>query len=354
MSVLPESGNLVTQAEAAERRLVETGAASAPPQGETVAGALVRIVQQNPNMDLEKVRGMMEIAREWEGEEARKAYLDALARAQASMAIVAKQQESHHGKYADYGAVVRTIAPVLAREGLSFDHEIQQEGATITVSCVLSHEAGHSRRVTMSAPPDDSGKKNAIQQIRSTVKYLQRATLEVISGAATGDGDDDGNSFATELISDEQREGLEKQLDELGATDDDRAKFLSFLAKKTKREIETLADLPTTALPAAKQALAAKRKAQDEAKPEAPSVAWFQAKDGSGRYECHGGDPASPEAKDALFKRLSADLAPPGGKWTPDEASIAREIAEANAALIGTLPDELQAELQAAWAEIPE
>ena len=282
-----ESGNLVTQSEAAERRMAEHKPATAPQQGETVAGALVRIVQQNPNMDLEKVRGMMEIAREWEGEEARKAYLDALARAQQAMATVVKNKESHHGMYADYGAVVQTIRPALAQEGLSFDHEIQQEGATITVSCVLSHEAGYSRRVTMSAPPDDSGKKNPIQQIRSTTKYLQRATLEAITGAATGDDDDDGNAFAVELISDEDREGLEKQLDELGATDDDHAKFLSFLAKKTKRDLESLADLPATALPAAKQALAAKRRAQGPAAPakEEPHAgetvsepAWYQAK----------------------------------------------------------------------------
>ena len=352
-----ESGTLVTQAEAAERRMAET--APPAPSGEVTPARMLEIAVQQ-GADLDKLEKLMDLQERWEVGERRKAFHAALARAQLSMPIVKKTAEGHHdSKYADYGALVKAVKPCLAAEGLSYRHQLIDENGEIVVVCILSHELGHEEQVRFSAPPDSGKSMNAIQARKSTVTYLRRATFEAVTGAATEGEDDDGNAFAVKLISDEDREGLEKQLDELGAADDDRARFLSFLAKKTKRELETLADLPATALPAAKQALAAKRRAQGEAKP-APEphagetvseAAWYQAKDGSGRYECHGGDPTSEAAATALFERLKEDLAP--RDWTADEASIALEIAEANRVLIDGLPKKQRDALQAAWADIP-
>lgn len=360
-----ESGNLVTQAEAAERRMAET--APAPPSGEVTPARMLEIAVQQ-GADLSKLEKLMDLQERWEAAQGEKAFNAALAAAQDGMPIVPKskhvQYPSNRGPdvdywHADYGVLVKTIKPHLSAQGLSYRHRVKQEAGMIHVECVLSL-GQHSESVSLSAPPDDSGGKNTIQQTKSTITYLKRATFEAVTGAATEDDDDDGHAYAAVvLISDEDRERLEKQLDELGATDEERRKFVSFLAKKTKREIETLADLPATALPAAKQALAAKRRAQGEAKP-APEpqagetvseAAWYQAKDGSGRYECHGGDPTSEAAATALFERLKEDLAP--RDWTADEASIALEIAEANRVLIDGLPKMQRDALQAALADIP-
>ena len=63
---------------------------------------------------------------------------------------------------------------------------------------------GHSESVTLSAPPDDSGKKNNIQQIASTVTYLERYTLLAATGTAVKEQDDDGSAsgMSEELITD--------------------------------------------------------------------------------------------------------------------------------------------------------
>jgi hypothetical protein len=50
----------------------------------------------------------------------------------------------------------------------------------------------------MSAPPDASGGKNTIQQIASTVTYLQRYTLLAITGVATKGQDDDARGAQPE------------------------------------------------------------------------------------------------------------------------------------------------------------
>ena len=67
-----------------------------------------------------------------------------------------------------------------------------QTDGSVTVTCHITHEAGHRESVTLSGPPDDSGKKNKIQQVGSTVTYLQRYTLLSSLGLATADQDDDG------------------------------------------------------------------------------------------------------------------------------------------------------------------
>ena len=56
----------------------------------------------------------------------------------------------------------------------------------------VTHIKGHSEDTTLSGPPDDSGRKNNIQQIASTVSYLERYTLFALLGLASQDMDDDG------------------------------------------------------------------------------------------------------------------------------------------------------------------
>ena len=76
----------------------------------------------------------------------------------------------------------------------------------------------------MTAPPDGSGKKNQIQQIASTVTYLERYTLFAILGLASADQDDDAVSVTVQYITAEQAADLEAKAEEVGA---DKTRFLS-------------------------------------------------------------------------------------------------------------------------------
>lgn len=265
-----ERGGLITAAEAAERRLAERE--PTPPAEQDRGAALMRMMERT--QDPELIGKMLDLYQRWEQGENRKAYIDALARAQETMPVVAKNAhvffEGKGGRadtdywHADYGNLVKTVKPHLSREGLSYDHNVRQEDARIYVTCILSHGAGHEKSVTLSAPPDDTGGKNPIQQVKSTVTYLKRATLELVSGAATEDDDDDGRGYdgqAVELIGEEEVAEIESALAELGA---DRAGFLSYLSKRAKREILDVVDIPAAAMLAARQAIAAKRKKMAE------------------------------------------------------------------------------------------
>jgi hypothetical protein len=80
---------------------------------------------------------------------------------------------------------------------------VQQREGRVHVTCIVTHERGHSETVTMDAPPDSSGKKNSIQQIASATTYLQRYTLLAATGMATKGMDDDGRGADDEGASDD-------------------------------------------------------------------------------------------------------------------------------------------------------
>lgn len=102
--------------------------------------------------------------------------------------------------FPELSEICKVINPICQQVGLSYDWEPIQEGAKIKLSCILSHVGGHSRRVTLEAGPDDSGGKNSIQAVGSTLSYLERYTLLAIMGIAARGMDDDGNSTTSNIV----------------------------------------------------------------------------------------------------------------------------------------------------------
>lgn len=167
-------------------------------QATTPAQLLAMAVQQGA--DLDRLEKLMDLQERWEANEARKAFTAAMTgfKAEPIQIIKAKHVEfrARDGdvtsyNHAELSDITDAVGPALAKHELSYRWDIRQEGPAITVECILTHVRGHSERVTMTAPPDASGKKNAIQQVASTTTYLQRYTLLAITGMSTKGMDDD-------------------------------------------------------------------------------------------------------------------------------------------------------------------
>ena len=141
-------------------------------------------------------------------------------------------------KHATLGAVCQAAIAGLGAVGISHRWDLeQQQGGRIVVTCVLTHRSGHSTRTTLSGSPDDSGKKNGIQQVASTITYLERYTLLAATGLATDEQDDDARAAGKpepEFVNDEQLANLEALISEVGA---DRKRFLAFLQVGSLEEI---------------------------------------------------------------------------------------------------------------------
>jgi hypothetical protein len=96
-----------------------------------------------------------------------------------------------HYNYANLGSIVQEITALMGKYSLSASWETKQDDReNIIVTCHITHAAGYRESVTLRGPADDSGNKNRIQAVGSTVTYLQRYTLLAVLGLATGEDDD--------------------------------------------------------------------------------------------------------------------------------------------------------------------
>ena len=223
------------------------------------SGALMAMIERavlDPSYDVEKLKALLAIKKDWEADEARKAFVAAKAAFKADAPTVGKNKHvGFKGKdntkpatdywHATLDNIVQTIDPLLARHGLAYSWQTKQSEAGIEVTCILTHKMGHSEQVVLRANADNTGNKNSIQAVGSTITYLERYTLLAITGTATAD-QDDGGEGATMMIDEKQKAELIDLIKKSGA---DTKKYLAHM------QIESLDQLPAARFPAARKAL---------------------------------------------------------------------------------------------------
>jgi hypothetical protein len=217
---------------------------------------LMRLIERatlDPSFDVAKLGKLLDVKERWEATEARKAFVVANADFRAEAPKLLKNRHVGYDlktggrteyDHATLDSIAEALAPILGKHGLTYRWETGQADASIKVTCVLTHVLGHSEAVMLQAPPDQSGGKNSIQAVASTVSYLMRYTLLAITGLATSDQDDDGAYVG--FITGDQKDELIELMKETGA---DTAKFLAYL------KIPTIDQLPGRRFDEAKGAL---------------------------------------------------------------------------------------------------
>ncbi len=227
-------------------KTVETGTTVTPAE-------LLQIAVQN-GADVDKLEKLLDLQMRWEADQARKAFVVALGEFKADPPQIVKNRHVAFGQteydHATLDQVCNAIGGALAKHGLNYRWEVEQEGGAIKVTCALTHVGGHTERVSIQSMPDDSGGKNSIQSIGSAIHYLQRYTLLASTGLATTSDQDDDGAGTRELISGEQKETLVALM---RSTNADGKKFFAFLG------IETLDELPAAQFELAKVALERKQ-----------------------------------------------------------------------------------------------
>lgn len=184
--------------------------------------------------DIDMIEKLMNLQERWEANQARKAFDEAVAAAKADIPPIQRNATGHNSKrYADFAAIAKVVDPIIGRHGLSYRFRTTQNDR-ISVTCVLSHKAGHSEETTLCGPADSSGNKNAIQAIGSTLTYLQRYSLVQMLGLAAA-ADDDGKAVANiERITQEQVMELVEVIEAKGK---DRKAFLKWAKQERIEDI---------------------------------------------------------------------------------------------------------------------
>lgn len=166
----------------------------------TPADLLAMAMTQGANLDqLERLMVMQE---RYEANQAKKAFDVAMAGFKSEAVEILKRKRVHFQtskgstsyNHAELSDVTDAAIPAMAKHGLSNSWDINQtDGGWIEVTCVITHEQGHTgKRVSLKSQKEDSGTKNSIQAVASAITYLQRYTLLAALGLATKGMDDDG------------------------------------------------------------------------------------------------------------------------------------------------------------------
>lgn len=147
-------------------------------------------------LDVESLGRLMDLQERWQANQARKMFFEAFTNFQAKCPDLRKTKkvafsgtEYHYAPLAD---ITRQISKELEANKLSYRWEIKDDEKSISVTCLVSHIDGHTERTTMTASPDTSGSKNAIQARGSAIEYMKRYTLIGALGLSTADSDIDG------------------------------------------------------------------------------------------------------------------------------------------------------------------
>jgi hypothetical protein len=197
---------------------------------------------------IETLEKLITLQERWEANQARKAYDAAMASAKAEIPVISKNRTVDftsakgrtHYRHEDLGEIARTVTPILARFGLSYRFRTSANvNEPVHVTCIISHRDGHFEEVTLPGPRDESGNKNSLQAVGSTLTYLQRMTLKAALGLAASE-DDDGKGSQTGTanpISADDAASLRAKMQAAGLAE---ARFCTVM------KIEAVEDLPSS------------------------------------------------------------------------------------------------------------
>lgn len=175
-----------------------------PPRAMSPVVAMgMRMLEHSPSP--ETLRELLKVQREWEENEARKAYAVALVGLKRDLPTTINRDKLVHFettrgvttyRHATLANVLDQVRDALVQHGFALDwHPATREGR-VHVTCRLTHAAGHFEETTLDAPLDNSGGKNAVQSVGSTITYLQRYSALALLGIATADQDDTDDQAA--------------------------------------------------------------------------------------------------------------------------------------------------------------
>lgn len=211
------------------------------------------------NAGVEVISKLMDLQDRWQAGQARRSFDEAMAAAKAEIPVIMKNREvdftSSKGRtnyrHEDLAEIARTVDPILTKHGLSYRFRTtSQPNEPVSVTCIVSHRHGHSEENTLSAGRDESGNKNSIQAVGSTITYLQRYTLKAALGLAASNDDDGSASEKPAFITSDQLQRIIALADEVKA---DKERFCKYL------KIGSLAEILASDFDHAMKLLEAKR-----------------------------------------------------------------------------------------------
>jgi len=121
-------------------------------------------------LEVAEMKEMLALQKDWEANEARKAFHSALAEFKKDPPQVVKDKlnKQYDSSYTSIGNMVNTVNEALGPYGLNARWDFPApKNDEVICTCILAHRLGHEESVTLAGPVDTSGSKNPLQGRKS-------------------------------------------------------------------------------------------------------------------------------------------------------------------------------------------
>lgn len=184
-----------------EQLPLEPVASQLPVKADGFMELISQAVTQGADADV--VGKMLDHYERWQKMQAKKSFDEAMLNFKQSIPKIVKDQLADmNGKYSYYYADIEQVCdklePGMTANGFDKRWTTETSDKGIVMSCIVKHVAGHSETTMLPpAPADNSGGKNPVQAIGSSLSYLQRYSLLMAFGIAPRGIDGDGQEKKT-------------------------------------------------------------------------------------------------------------------------------------------------------------
>lgn len=174
----------------------------------------------DPNVDIDKMERLLEMHERISARNAETAFYAAMSEMQTEIPIIAEdgliKAGTRETSYSTLENIVEIVKPIMKSHGFNVMFLTDTKDNVITITGLLSHKLGHKIQTSITLPADNSGAKNLVQQIGSSVSYGKRYVLCSLLNIATKNEDDDGkNAIPSQTITKSQQEFINKKLSQL-------------------------------------------------------------------------------------------------------------------------------------------
>ena len=157
---------------------------------------VIKQVALDPNVDVQKMHGLLDIQERMMNKQAEMNFTAALTALQSELPRITQDAEIRHNnkliaRYAKYETIDTAIRPLLIQNGFSLRYNTRKDGDKVIVTATLSHKDGHSITDEIPLSIDASGAKNSVQGVGSTISYGKRYLVGMLLNLVF-EGEDDG------------------------------------------------------------------------------------------------------------------------------------------------------------------
>jgi len=168
-------------------------------KSESTPNALLQMAISN-KLPIEHLEWLMALKKEWDKDQAKKAFDEAMCAFQSKCPIIKKTKEGGRTKagdvvykYASIESIVEQTKDLIAECGFSYLIKVSMANSKVEVSCEVRHVMGHSETSVMAVPLlTQTGVMSDAQVVAGTSTFAKRYAFCNAFGIMTSDEDNDG------------------------------------------------------------------------------------------------------------------------------------------------------------------